>query len=332
MPLSRKRLSRVLRTVIIVAVISAVSGVSYPLYRKYEWRIRLFLRLPPPPDVSSFDIGQYHLKSVIRGTGYGDILISGPADFWKREGGCFATYEFYTEHFLLPGEDMSNYPKTVKPILSSDINNDGWPEVVITERRIRGPDSTSLFVVRLGEKIDCVFELADVYHDGLIVVRDEDGDGIMEIRVFNQVIEDWYWGKVLVHAFVVYKWRDGAYHMVAPEPDSKYEATIDKNTRNCLALLDKAGGTKPGNTLGPMDDPMELMCQIMVDYIYAGEGVKAREAFDRLWPAKMEGKDEALIKFDRFLRKGRFWNEINAGTAPEKRWPGVRRGEQVRRE
>ena len=68
-----------------------------------------------------------------------------------------------------------------------------------------------------------------------------------------------------------------------------------------------------------MPAPTELW-GLMLDYIHCGEGRRARELVDELWPPTVWGKREFLKEFDATLRKGRFWKRIEEMTPEKKRW------------
>jgi hypothetical protein len=321
MKLFRTRHRHIWLAIIAVALLSAV---SYPLYRTFEGPIREALGLPPPPETLSFDVGKYSVELVRNWDTEGAALISSWPHVWKLKGRNLGAYEFSTGDFLYTRSWSENRdaPKSQKLIMSRDINSDGCPEVVIMDNSGGTACNVELYVLRLGKQVDYLLEWPEAYVD--VSLSDLDNDGNMEILAgLYYDWKYWPWARPSPDVDVVYKWRNGSYRLATPEFHDKYIPLIEEKVRAYPAALEQARGAGFGDGVTSQKYPPVQMWEIMIDYIYLGEAMKAREAFDRLWPPELPGKDETLAHFDEWLTNTRFCKETNDATAPEKRWPPV---------
>jgi len=304
---------------VLLAAAAFLSAISFFVFKEYESEIREALGLAPPPDVLSFDVGKYRVTLVRQFFNGGEAFVSGSRTHWQKDGFHFLAHEF------TKGTFFPHAPPTSR-VWSRDINGDGFEEFVIYDDVGGNAGVCHFWVFSAQSELKT---LLDIDAPAYLTLADEDGDGDFELSTLEDGFV--YWGYASHAASpmprAIYKWKSGRYVLSTPDFYARYADSIAETFAKGKVDFDKwredsARPVEEGASPADYPFPPVYLWTAMLDYVYFGEGMKARQLVDDVWPAGNPGKEEFLKSFDRCLRSQcRFWKETNEATLPEKRWP-----------
>ncbi|MHC4714922.1 MAG: hypothetical protein ACYTAN_16895, partial [Planctomycetota bacterium] len=250
---------------------------------------------------------------------------------WRAENGTFRLYDFTEKEFI------DSLPRAWPPVTEvveprgtdvwRDIDGDGVDELIVTNDRRGAPDHLMIISVAASPDVQAQIELTAFR----ITPVDLDGDGVWEF----QTVDDGPFGQTYWKAapawyntpVVVLAQREGKLVFANSAFASYYEGQLEETLAEYPVALDnwRRGRWLARKEITPPDSyvrPPSAFIQILLDHIYFGEGRRARELLDELWPPENPNKEVFLREFDYELRhKTRYFREANEATPPEKRWP-----------
>jgi hypothetical protein len=209
--------------------------------------------------------------------------------------------------------------------MGSDINRDGTPDLVVSERTA-GPNSDFIFYIfSLGREFK-LWDKLDAGPDELARFKDIDRDGEIEFYVHDLAFD--YWHSNLSDSpkpMVVYEYSDGKYALDmegmrkrAPDSDGIQEKIDAINARIEYILSGRKEKGKQdeidevyysawikGDTIIPSET-----WSYMLELIYGGHYKLAWEFLDQAWPKDKPGKEEFILECKLQLAKSRYWEEI----------------------
>lgn len=155
---------------------------------------------------------------------------------------------------------------------------------------------------------------------------DSDGNGILELWGADDQFA--YWAADFDQSPMpplVYAWSDQGYHLATKFFLGEFTPKLRAYTRmlqDARAPWLRAGGATwrlDGDTTITIP-PVDLW-DLMLTYIYLGEGKQARLLLDAFWPDQiLAGRETFLRRFDAHLRASAFYDEVERMTDPDKRW------------
>lgn len=324
-----KMRSRLGKTFVLFSAAVLLSVLAAVVFRDYRGPITRFLGLRPPTilrgKVGAYDLQITYDEDTVR------LVVRDPisgSDRYAYEGGPWArVFDFSSEAWFPTAEDYSRLMRSNPPdaVWSKDINGDGYEEYLVITSWRQAPTPCNLSVRSCGRNLDLLLWEYEIAEPPLLV--DEDEDGMPEILIREHGFAGWRGMKAdPLKPLAIYKWRDGGYTLSTPDFLPKYAASLESAAialREAVKQKNAGHVNKPKDTSGELEPPLPLW-GVMLDYIYFGEGTKARGLFEELWPEGAPGKEENLREFDDNLRKNcRLWPETNLVTPPEKRWPAA---------
>jgi hypothetical protein len=294
---------------------------------------RYILGLAPPFGAQArFDLGNGTLSVradyYARKYSFVEIRLSKGAR-WRRTSSVFEVYDFankvYTSEELQTRKSTGREYRTAaggaKSVVARDINADGLDEVIVADRY---GTPRRFWVVSLNDPPVTLAQF--VLHARDLQPGDLDADGVFEFVTDTSL--GWkYWKTApLSAATVILKWNGKNYVVATPEFLPLYSKDLSKLVAGYPSELEawRKGLWKDRAPRTSADDyvrPPPVLSQILLSYVCFGEGQRARELVDELWPPEDPHKDVFLREFDYELRTSWFWDETNAATAPENRWP-----------
>lgn len=180
----------------------------------------------------------------------------------------------------------------IAPLTGADINNDGYPEVIIESYTGGAHCCIGTKVYSLGENPVLILEKPESNAGGKF--QDLDGDKIYEYITYDDIFAYQYCpysGSAFAKVIMAYDIKQEKYLPASPHFPEAYTDDIKKHTQNANRVA-KAGTSENGE----WDETTKCsILPMLLDYIYLGDYETARTELDRTY---------------QFNDKKRFWNEV----------------------
>ncbi len=322
---------RLLIPLLMNACLLAWEAIHYP-------SVRAALKLKPRYGrESTFRKGDFeaHVRNDYSYPEYSFIEVrSDSGGSWRAENGRFMLYEFTEEEFTdstMKRPDISaiEIPERPSTDVWRDIDGDEAYELIVMNNRRAASNHLIIINVAASPAVQNQLE----FYNSLIIPADLDGDGLWEFQTGDDgPVGQTYWKASAGwrHTpIVVLAQKDGGFALANLAFAAFYEKHLaDMLTDYPEVLQLWRRGTwlqrRPNTSVDSYVRPPRELPQILMDHIYFGQGRRARELLDQLWPPENPNREVFLREFDYELRHNtRYFREIDDATPPENRWPEI---------
>lgn len=235
------------------------------------------------------------------------ILLKGKPMFVKEEDEPSTLGDCSCVSSNEPGKQTS-----VPKVMLADLTGDGTPVMLVRCDTGGAQSRSNYYILALGKTVQQL---------GYIEAGDSDLQiqAVKGSKVPALVFNDWsfaYWNSAYADSpapEVALQWKDGAFRVSQPlmrDPPPS-DAQFQEKIKQVKAEF-QAGEYDSAHELGTETVVPPEMWEYMLDLIYSGNGNRAWEFFDQVWPENVKGKEKFKRDFKHQLAQSKYWPDIKS--------------------